>query len=120
MNDTAILNLSATTYSVEVSDAYGCSYQQDLSLISAAGNPTVFIPNVFTPNNDNQSTNEFWKVEATCIKATEGKILNRWGDKVFEFDELSDSWDGKTKSGEQVKDGVYFYKVELNLLHVHH
>ena len=69
---------------------------------------------MFTPNSDDLKTNEFWKVEATCIESLTGEIINRWGDIVFQFDELADSWNGNTESGQPVKDGVYFYKVKIN------
>jgi gliding motility-associated-like protein len=113
LSDTIISNLLAGSYLIQVTDIFGCSFQKNINLIDEAGISSIFIPNVFTPNEDNLNTNEYWKVEATCIKSVKGIILNRWGDKVFEFDELFDSWDGTTKSGESVKDGVYYYEVEF-------
>jgi gliding motility-associated-like protein len=114
INDTALLNLSAGSYTVEVRDIFGCSFQKSINLINATGISSIFIPNVFTPNSDDLKTNEFWKVEATCIESLTGEIINRWGDIVFQFDELADSWNGNTESGQPVKDGVYFYKVKIN------
>jgi gliding motility-associated-like protein len=68
---------------------------------------------VFTPNSDNALTNEVWKVSATCTQTFNCKIFNRWGSLIYEFNDLNGEWNGETTKGEDVSDGVYFYKVEL-------
>lgn len=108
--------LSVGSYSVEVVDLFGCTFSKSIELINETGSSTVFIPNVFTPNSDENDVNEFWKIDASCIESVSGIILNRWGNTVFEFDDLSDKWDGKTFNGDSVMDGVYFYKVLVNYL----
>ena len=40
-------------------------------------------------------------------------IFNRWGEVVYESSDLLQSWDGKSKAGQLVKDGTYFYKIEV-------
>ena len=39
-------------------------------------------------------------------------IMNRWGEKVYEFNDIYDVWDGYSLSGQEVPDGVYFYILE--------
>jgi flagellar hook assembly protein FlgD len=41
-------------------------------------------------------------------------IINRWGNTIISKKNAtnSDFWDGKTNTGEQVSDGVYFYLFE--------
>jgi hypothetical protein len=36
-------------------------------------------------------------------------FYNRWGQEVFKTDENGFKWDGKTKAGEPLLEGVYFY-----------
>jgi gliding motility-associated-like protein len=108
--------LSVGSYSVEVVDLFGCVFSKSIELINETGSSTVFIPNVFTPNSDENDVNEYWKIDASCIESVSGVVLNRWGNPVFEFDDISDKWDGKTLSGDSVTDGVYFYKVLVNYL----
>jgi hypothetical protein len=38
-------------------------------------------------------------------------IINRWGQKLFEWTNPADGWDGKYK-GKDVSDGVYFLLVK--------
>jgi gliding motility-associated-like protein len=106
-------DLFSGIYSIVASDAYGCTTNQNILLTMEAGLSIVYIPNVFTPNKDNGLTNEVWKVSATCTQTFECKIFNRWGSLIYEFTDLNGEWNGKTTSGEDVSDGVYFYKVEL-------
>jgi len=42
-------------------------------------------------------------VEFSCI------VVDRWGKQIFEFDEITDGWDGNNKQGNPCDDGVYFY-----------
>ena len=44
-------------------------------------------------------------------------IYNRWGNKVVEINNYEDpqnTWDGKTKNGHPVSDGVYFWVLVFN------
>lgn len=106
-------NLLNGNYAIVASDFYGCTTTENIILIMEAGVSIVFIPNVFTPNTDNNLINEVWKVTANCTQTFNCKIFNRWGSLIYEFDDLNGEWNGKTTSGEDVTDGVYFYKVEL-------
>jgi gliding motility-associated-like protein len=69
----------------------------------------VEIPNVFTPNCD--GINDVWKLPFSGGSGNVVTILNRWGNVVFESELNGFSWDGKTSTGEQVPDGVYFYRI---------
>ena len=61
------------------------------------------LPNIFTPNGD--GINDFFKIGGPQAKRME--ILNRWGNLVYESNDLI-QWDG----GEQA-DGLYYYTVIL-------
>lgn len=68
---------------------------------------TIFIPNVFTPNNDGD--NDSWYVTHTGVKNLTCEIYDRWGLKIATFDGTTSAWDGKTKGGALSADGTYYY-----------
>lgn len=70
----------------------------------------IFIPNVFTPNGD--GTNDFFEVKGNYIARYHILIVDRWGGKVFESNDIGFSWDG-TKKGVQVPEGVFPYVIEI-------
>lgn len=63
-----------------------------------------FVPNVFTPNGDNNNDLFAWTIEG--IEEFNIKIYNRWGTKVFETDDVTQFWDGGKEP-----DGTYYYVV---------
>jgi gliding motility-associated-like protein len=70
--------------------------------------PIVFAPNVFTP--DGNATNEVFQFfDYENIASFECVITNRWGNVMTEFDDITDTWDGKV-NGNRVEEGVYFYE----------
>lgn len=62
----------------------------------------VTIPNIFTPNGDN--INDVFKVKSTGLQTEEMIIYNRWGKKIFSWNEPGGEWDGANAA-----DGVYYY-----------
>lgn len=73
--------------------------------------PTLFIPNVFSPNED-EIQDEF-KVEYSGNESFIMKIFDRWGALIYETKNREDSWDGRNSEGQSVPEGVYFYLVEI-------
>ena len=67
------------------------------------------LPNIITPNNDG-SNDLFIPLQSKNIEKMNTQIFNRWGNLVFETDNLHIEWDGKSK-GQLVADGVYFWIV---------
>jgi gliding motility-associated-like protein len=74
--------------------------------------PEIIAPNVFSPNADNN--NETFYLSTKNVISLQLIILNRWGNVLYDVastDLINNNpfWDGKV-NGEQVKEGVYFYK----------
>ena len=69
------------------------------------------MPNAFSPNGD--GINDVYKAKEGYQSLTEfhAYIFNRWGQKLFEWTDPSEGWDG-TYKGKPVKQGVYFVLVE--------
>ncbi len=80
-------------------------YIEDFSVYES----TIQVPNVFSPNGD--GINDLY----TVFDLSDGdriKIYNRWGTQVYESTGIKDGWDGRTTSGEQCSEGVYYYIIE--------
>ncbi|HIE15758.1 MAG TPA: gliding motility-associated C-terminal domain-containing protein, partial [Bacteroidales bacterium] len=70
------------------------------------------VPNIFTPNGDN--INDYFQVIATTLSDFHGIITNRWGKKLYEWDNWEDEeagWDGKIGNSLAVP-GAYFYIIK--------
>jgi gliding motility-associated-like protein len=72
--------------------------------------PVIYIPNIFSPNNDNQ--NDVFYVRGEGIASLHLLIYNRWGNKVFESNDITQGWDG-TQHGQKCESGVYIYRAEI-------
>lgn len=72
--------------------------------------PSIIVPNVFTPNGD--GVNDMFLVETEGIETISCEIFNRWGIKVAEIKNLGDGWDGRTISGMEASEGVYYYVIK--------
>ena len=67
----------------------------------------ITVPNVFTPNGDGK--NDDFMVRDTSIATFNCIIFNRWGDKIYEWSDVTKGWDGKNNSGSETPDGTYYY-----------
>ena len=74
-------------------------------------NSLLEMPNAFSPNGD--GINDIYKAKSNYKSIVEFKaiILNRWGQKIYEWTDLNGGWDG-TWHGSKVKAGVYFVIVK--------
>ena len=70
----------------------------------------LWIPNSFTPNGD--GLNDVFKPETLAeLEEYTMLIFNRWGQQIFESNDINKAWDGKYK-GKAVPLGVYTYHIE--------
>jgi gliding motility-associated-like protein len=74
----------------------------------------IVIPNVFTPNNDNN--NDEFSINLSGITVTDYnlKIYNKWGALMFTSQNSNINWDGRTAAGIKVPAGNYYYVVVIN------
>jgi gliding motility-associated-like protein len=108
---TTIKPKATAAYTVTVLDANGCS-ATDMVTVEVKDIQEIFIPNAFTPNND--ANNDVFKVygDMSTIALLDLKIFNRWGEKVYETNDIDFAWDG-TYKGEYVDRGVYTYTLKI-------
>ncbi len=67
-------------------------------------------PNVFSPGTS-EGVNDVWKVSYRSIVDFHCWIFNRWGNKIIEFTDPSEGWDGRYH-GKLVGPGVYYYVIQ--------
>jgi len=77
----------------------------------------LVIPNVFTPNDD--VANDVWQfVLPNGCTLSSVDVYNRWGNLIHSVASRASAtvvrWDGRTTSGEQCTEGVYFYTLIFN------
>lgn len=75
----------------------------------------IFIPNVFTPNND--GNNDFFEVfgNKEAWKQFNVEVFNRWGEKVYDSNDMNFKWDGIYK-GVAAPPAVYVYVIHITYL----
>lgn len=104
---------TVTTYHVAVTDNMGCSWDGDITIHCTevvCGEPNIFIPNAFTPNDDGHNDRLCFRGE--YLIDFHFALYTRWGEKVFETHNVDDCWDGRYK-GEPCMPGVYTYTCQI-------
>jgi hypothetical protein len=73
--------------------------------------PLVFFPNAIQING----FNTVFKPEGTFIDTIQSsfQIYNRWGEIIFESNDIKTGWDGKNSTGEFVQSDVYAYRARI-------
>jgi len=89
-------------YWVQVSD--GKCKAIDTILIDHC--PEITVPNVFTPNGDQY--NDYFYAIGEYIEEFHLMVFNRWGQLLFETNDINEEWDGKT-NGTICPQGTYFW-----------
>ncbi|MBK6903424.1 MAG: gliding motility-associated C-terminal domain-containing protein [Saprospirales bacterium] len=77
----------------------------------------VFIPNIFSPNDDGQNDVFFIQAGKQVQEIRSFLVFNRWGESVFEAydfqpNDITIGWDGYHR-GKRVDPGVFAYYVEV-------
>jgi gliding motility-associated-like protein len=101
--------LATQMYVLNVFSNKGCKTATDSVLVKVY--PELYVPNAFTPNGDGK--NDTWVIETLkAFPGAEVKVFNRYGQKVFDNNGQTISWDGMFK-GQQQAAGAYVYLIDL-------
>ena len=108
-----------TTYSITVTSLDGCRDDDQLTLF-VEKNTDIFIPNLFTPNNDGINDRIWISAARDVEKIISLNIYDRWGNAVFEAtnflpNDEAIGWDGKF-DGKELNPGVFAYRVTAKLV----
>ena len=102
-NNEGVYPVTLTAFNGTCSDTFMMEIAANLY-----GDPAIFVPNVFSPNQD--GANEQFILETENVERLELIILNRWGNVMAVIESLDIGWDGRSQSGNEAKAGIYFYK----------
>ncbi|MCW3084963.1 MAG: repeat-containing protein [Bacteroidetes bacterium] len=84
-----------TTYTASILDSAGCPKHVSITIYvlnSHCNTDEVFVPNTFTPNADGQ--NDVLYVRSNAVEELYFAVYNRWGQMVFETNDIKKGWDG--------------------------
>ncbi|MFN5317334.1 MAG: gliding motility-associated C-terminal domain-containing protein, partial [Bacteroidia bacterium] len=105
----------STTYIVSAIDSNGCRSSDTLRVEVDIRCKEPFIPTIFSPNGKGPQTNETFCVLSDCVEQFKLVIHNRWGERVFETEDITQCWDGIFKENEAAS-GVYAFNLYLRQL----
>ena len=94
-----------------VTDPFGCKASSDKQL-SPDACCTVLFPSAFSPNGDGLNDN-FRPIFNGYHNFHEFRVVNRWGQTVFESANSNPSWDGSFNGVPQDM-GVYYYFIKYD------
>ncbi|MDX2002822.1 MAG: gliding motility-associated C-terminal domain-containing protein [Chitinophagales bacterium] len=100
------------TYLLAVTDANGCS-SFDSTTIYVLRQTLLSFPTGFTPNGDG-SNDLFRPIVSGQLLSYNLRIYNRWGEKVFETNDVKEGWNG-TYNGEKQPMGTFAWVVEYQM-----
>ncbi|HEY1022214.1 MAG TPA: gliding motility-associated C-terminal domain-containing protein, partial [Flavisolibacter sp.] len=112
-NDTAIIGATGRSYTATVGGNYNVMIQNGACMVRAFNTAqvqfqecittpetNVFVPTAFTPNRNNE--NDLLRpVFYNIASLGYFKVYNRWGQLVFETNQLGRGWDGTLKGVQQ-------------------
>lgn len=101
-----------STYCVESINSDGCFSSQCLTIEVDMLCGDAFVPNAFSPNGDGHNDLLNVRINPNCVVRFNMRIFNRWGEKVFESDELTNSWNGVFR-GEDLNPAVFVYYLKI-------
>ena len=107
---------STTKYRVTATDIYGCTSNNEVTVVVVCNDKNFFIPNTFSPNNDGNN-DVFYPRGNGIARIQSMRIFNRWGEMVFQrtnfaANDPSMGWDG-TYKGRKGDIDAYVYVIEL-------
>lgn len=118
-----------TTYTLIIADTNGCTafataivYVIDTTTIDTTnvGDTTrcgnIFVPNAFSPNDDGE--NDVFGIYISnfaCIKTFYLAIYSRYGERIFETNAATNSWDG-TYHKTALSTGVFIYYLNAKFI----
>lgn len=108
-NDSALLNVPSGTYIVTVTDATGCTDTAHIKIPNLSA--FIYVPNAFSPNGD--GVNDGFHAFTFNLTSFHMRIYDRWGEVIFETNDVNESWNGKYKDLDQ-DIGVYVWVIDAN------
>jgi gliding motility-associated-like protein len=94
-------------YRLQVTDSNHCTGTDSILIKEKQCLDDLVVPNAFTPNGDGKN-DLFRPVILENLSAYRFAVFDRWGEEVFETEEMLNGWDGTFK-GSAAPTGVYVW-----------
>jgi gliding motility-associated-like protein len=100
------------TYTYTYVDDGGCEQSGEFIVTGVEPEPTVYIPNSFTPNGD--GINDLFRPSVVDeMQDFSFRVYNRWGKLVFETADPTEGWNGSGPNEDYfVPPGAYVYQIK--------
>ncbi len=95
-----------------IEDTLGCR-DTTYRTITVQQEFNLYVPNAFSPDGD--GVNELFRAEGTGIREFTLRVYDRWGELLFETEDLGKAWDG-TFHGQPAMPGVYVWQLRVKAL----
>ena len=105
-----IIDLEEGMYEIAITDLNNCIVTAPILL---NGCNSIIVPNVIVLGSN--AGNDKFFIQHDEIEQFICIIMDRWGNKIYEFNDPKGFWDGTDSKGERVIDGVYFYLIQATL-----
>ena len=106
---------ASDAYSYVICNSAGCD-TAFVNVYVACVSEDLHIYTGFSPNNDPDGVNEFWKIQGIeAYPNNEVRVFNRWGNEVYRvkgYNNVDKAWRGEWQSID-LPDGTYYYIVDL-------
>ena len=98
------------TFHLSVTDAAGCFSSDSIRVLTSldCSAKSIFVPSAFSPNEDGH--NDFLQLQSSSIQSIElFQIYNRWGQLVFETNDIHQAWNGRFRQQPLAPDVFGYY-----------
>lgn len=102
----------STEYCVTVTNIDKCTTTKCIPIKVDCGE--LFVPTGFSPNGDNNNDVLEVKINPGCVDSYDFSIFDRWGEKVFQSANATETWDGKY-NGTELDNAVFVYYLKIKL-----
>lgn len=94
-------------------DEIGCANSQTQQ-VTIKDDLTFYVPNAFTPDG-NEVNQVFYPVFGSGVSPSgyQFMVYNRWGELMYQTNDLSSGWDGTINNGQMAPTGDYAWKMVL-------
>ena len=99
------------TYGITVTDSLGCVARTSIWVAEFCPSD-LYVPSAFSPSGNGM--NDIFLAYCENLVAFHMYIYNRWGQQVFDSEDISYGWDG-TYNGTNAPQGTYVYRIEYQL-----
>ncbi len=107
--NTNVIYANPGAYTITLYAIYGPGCLDSMSVgLTVTDIETIYVPNTFTPNGDH--INDVFFAYGNDLIEFQMYIFNRWGEKIFESNDINKGWNGKVKDV-TVSEGVYSYRI---------